>query len=79
MSKSGTTTGDPDCAARRPSLVSADRVVALIDMDCFYCEVERQQNRDLIGVPMAVVQYNPFYHAAFLATFLSSFLSPCVF
>ena len=36
------------------------RVVALIDMDCFYCEVERRQNPSLVGVPMAVVQYNPF-------------------
>jgi DNA polymerase eta len=26
----------------------------------FYCEVERRQHPELVGVPMAVVQYNPF-------------------
>eukprot|EP00948_MAST-09A_sp_MAST-9A-sp1_P002032 g2032.t1 len=33
--------------------------VALIDMDCFYCAVERRLNPKLIGKPLAVVQYNP--------------------
>ena len=35
-----------------------DRVVALIDMDCFYCQVEDRLNPDLKGKPSAVVQYN---------------------
>ena len=36
------------------------RVVALIDMDCFYCACERALDPSLVGVPMAVIQYNPF-------------------
>lgn len=36
-----------------------ERVICHIDMDCFYCEVERQRNPRLRGVPMAVLQYNP--------------------
>ena len=37
-----------------------ERVVALIDMDCFYCACERALDPSLFGVPLAVVQYNPF-------------------
>ena len=40
--------------------LAARRVVALVDMDCFYVEVERRHNPALRGVPVAVVQYNPF-------------------
>ena len=36
------------------------RVVALIDMDCFYCACERALDPSLNGVPLAVLQYNPF-------------------
>lgn len=36
----------------------AKRVVALVDMDCFYCQVEVQHNPSLTGKPVAVVQYN---------------------
>lgn len=39
------------------------RVVALIDMDCFYCACERALDPSLVGVPMAVVQYNPYQNA----------------
>ena len=39
---------------------SKRRVVAHIDMDCFYCQVERVRDSSLLGKPMAVVQYNPF-------------------
>lgn len=35
-----------------------DRIVALIDMDCFYCQVETRLNPQLEGLPLAVVQYN---------------------
>lgn len=36
----------------------AKRVVVLVDMDCFYCQVEVQHDRSLAGKPVAVVQYN---------------------
>lgn len=34
------------------------RVIALVDMDCFYCQVEVQHDQSLSGKPVAVVQYN---------------------
>eukprot|EP00928_Gymnodinium_smaydae_P056801 TRINITY_DN4011_c1_g4_i1.p1 TRINITY_DN4011_c1_g4~~TRINITY_DN4011_c1_g4_i1.p1 ORF type:complete len:708 (-),score=134.94 TRINITY_DN4011_c1_g4_i1:302-2425(-) len=42
------------------ALESQSRVVALIDMDCFYCACERVLQPDLCGRPLVVVQYNPF-------------------
>ena len=42
---------------------SAQRVVALVDLDCFYCAVERRRDPSLLGLPMAVVQYNPWENA----------------
>lgn len=36
------------------------RVIAHIDLDCFYVQVERSVNADLLNKPVAVVQYNPF-------------------
>ena len=37
-----------------------DRVIALIDMDCFYAQVEQRANPALMGLPCAVVQYRPY-------------------
>lgn len=34
------------------------RVVILVDMDCFYCQVEEKLQPHLAGKPIAVVQYN---------------------
>lgn len=35
-----------------------NRVIVLVDMDCFYCQVEEKINPLLVGKPIAVVQYN---------------------
>lgn len=35
-----------------------DRVVVLVDMDCFFCQVEEKLNPELKDKPMAVVQFN---------------------
>lgn len=35
-----------------------DRIVVLVDMDCFYCQVEEKLDPKLAGKPIAVVQYN---------------------
>ena len=44
------------------SFSAPQRVCALIDMDCFYCAVERFLAPELVGLPMAVLQYNPYEH-----------------
>lgn len=35
-----------------------ERVIVLIDMDCFYCQVEEQLNPAIAGKPVAVIQYS---------------------
>ncbi|CAD1468582.1 unnamed protein product [Heterotrigona itama] len=37
---------------------SNDRIVVLIDMDCFFCQVETKLQPEYAGKPLAVVQYN---------------------
>lgn len=44
-----------------------DRVIVLIDMDCFYCQVETRLNPALKGIPMAVVQYNQWRGGGIIA------------
>ena len=43
------------------------RIVALIDMDCFYCQVESRVDSNLKGKPMAVVQYNAWKGGGIIA------------
>ncbi|XP_071834937.1 DNA polymerase eta-like isoform X2 [Apostichopus japonicus] len=40
--------------------MSLDRVVVLIDMDCFYVQVEQRDKPELKGKPCAVVQYKTY-------------------
>uniref|UniRef100_A0A182QTL6 DNA polymerase eta n=1 Tax=Anopheles farauti TaxID=69004 RepID=A0A182QTL6_9DIPT len=44
-----------------------DRVVVLVDMDCFYCQVEEKLNPSIRGKPIAVVQYNPWQGGGIIA------------
>ncbi|XP_046965070.1 DNA polymerase eta isoform X2 [Vanessa cardui] len=44
-----------------------NRIVVLIDMDCFYCQVEEKLNPELKGKPIAVVQYNPWKGGGIIA------------
>ncbi|KAK9881571.1 hypothetical protein WA026_016446 [Henosepilachna vigintioctopunctata] len=43
------------------------RIVALIDMDCFYCQVEEKLDPNLMGKPIAVVQYNQWKGGGIIA------------
>ncbi|XP_050540590.1 DNA polymerase eta-like [Daktulosphaira vitifoliae] len=43
------------------------RIIVLVDMDCFYCQVEVQHNQELIGKPVAVVQYNSWKGGGIIA------------
>lgn len=38
-------------------MVYDHRVIALIDMDCFYVQVEQRENKQLKGQPVVVVQH----------------------
>ncbi|CAG5011558.1 unnamed protein product [Parnassius apollo] len=44
-----------------------NRIVVLIDMDCFYCQVEEKLDPVLKGKPIAVVQYNPWKGGGIIA------------
>ncbi|KAK7839033.1 dna polymerase eta [Quercus suber] len=43
------------------------RVIAHIDMDCFYVQVEQRKQPDLRGLPTAVVQYNSWKGGGLIA------------
>nr|KAF6363448.1 DNA polymerase eta [Pipistrellus kuhlii] len=44
-----------------------DRVVALVDMDCFFVQVEQRQNPHLRDKPCAVVQYKSWKGGGIIA------------
>ncbi|EDV52729.1 DNA polymerase eta [Drosophila erecta] len=44
-----------------------DRVVLLVDMDCFFCQVEEKQRPEYRNRPLAVVQYNPWRGGGIIA------------
>lgn len=44
-----------------------DRLIVLVDMDCFYCQVEEKLNPSLKGKPIAVVQYNAWKGGGIIA------------
>ncbi|XP_065161729.1 DNA polymerase eta isoform X1 [Atheta coriaria] len=46
---------------------ATDRVVVLVDMDCFYCQVEQKLDPSLVGKPLAVVQYNAWKGGGLIA------------
>ncbi|CAK9301325.1 unnamed protein product [Gordionus sp. m RMFG-2023] len=43
------------------------RIIVLIDIDCFYVQVERLLNLNLVNKPCAVVQYNPWKGGGIIA------------
>ncbi|KAK6631879.1 hypothetical protein RUM44_006909 [Polyplax serrata] len=43
------------------------RVIALVDMDCFFCQVETRLDTSLKGKPLAVVQYNQWKGGGIIA------------
>ncbi|KMZ66775.1 DNA-directed DNA polymerase [Zostera marina] len=51
----------------RPESHREKRVIAHIDMDCFYVQVEQRKNPKLRGLPTAVVQYNSWKGGGLIA------------
>ena len=46
---------------------TANRVVCHVDLDCFYVQVERQDDPTLVGKACAVVQHNAWSGGAIIA------------
>ncbi|XP_018407164.1 PREDICTED: DNA polymerase eta [Cyphomyrmex costatus] len=46
---------------------SSSRIVVLIDMDCFFCQVETRLQPQYEGMPLAVVQYNQWEMGGIIA------------
>ncbi|XP_054732862.1 DNA polymerase eta [Anastrepha obliqua] len=44
-----------------------NRVIVLVDMDCFFCQVEEKLDPQLKGQPLAVVQYNAWRGGGIIA------------
>jgi len=45
----------------------SEKVITLIDMDCFYVQVEEREKPSLRGTPAAVVQYNKYQGGGIIA------------
>lgn len=50
-----------------------DRIILLVDMDCFYCQVEEKLNPEFKGQPLAVVQYNAWRGGGYILKLLLIF------
>lgn len=61
---SGAAAGAAAAAAIKPGDI---RFVVLVDMDCFYCQVEEKLQPELSGQPVAVVQHNEWQGGGIIA------------